>query len=354
MMAIHGAADSSMAASFFYAGNSSPLTTHVGNICPSTGAVRILGTSAQSINMGSPSNNKTNGNNLTIFSGSVYATNALDKNAGDMIVSSGSSSGTGTGKILFNTATAGTTGTTLRTPTTKWIINGAGNFYNSSDTYKIILGAGDDMSIIYDGTKGIIDTSLVTASDLQISCGTDKTIVLNESVWDDLQFLISGGKIPPSNYPDWDTSFTTNTGEYKFEVNDYIDLAGNEMPHTYKQGTTIKPHLHLALDGANSSGSDQYAKFTLYIAYADANEVWTETSKTAEITIPTGTADLTHLFLDMGDLTFTNQLIGCQIKLRLKRIAATGGTEYPNHIFVTQVGIHHEIDTMGSRGVATK
>jgi hypothetical protein len=46
--------------------------------------------------------------------------------------------------------------------------------------------------------------------------------------------------------------------------------------------------------------------------------------------------------------------IGTQLNIRLKRIAATTGTEYPNHIFVLQTGIHYEVDTMGSRQIGTK
>lgn len=204
------------------------------------------------------------------------------------------------------------------------------------------------------GSANAVTLANAVAADININCGTDKTLVLTETVWQDVQFQVSSGRVAAANFPDWDSAFTTNTGEYKFDVDDYIDLAANEMPHNWKEGTTIKPHLHLALDGANSSGSNQYAKFTVYIAYADINEVWTETSQTAELTIPTGTADLTHLLLSMGDLAFTNQLIGTQIKVRVKRIAATGGTEYPNHIFITQYGIHYEIDTLGSRTVTSK
>ena len=90
------------------------------------------------------------------------------------------------------------------------------------------------------------------------------------------------------------------------------------------------------------------------MAYADVDEVWTETSLTAELTIPTGTADRTHLILSMGSLSLTNNDIGTQIKPRIKRIAATGGTEYPNHIFLSQLGMHVEQNTIGSRGLFSK
>ena len=74
-----------------------------------------------------------------------------------------------------------------------------------------------------------------------------------------------------------------------------------------------------------------------------------EQELTAEYTIPTGTGALTNLYLDLGDLTFTNYLLEAQVKCRIKRIAATGGTEYADDVYITQVGMHLEKDTMGSR-----
>ena len=85
------------------------------------------------------------------------------------------------------------------------------------------------------------------------------------------------------------------------------------------------------------------------------NEVWAEPAvNTGEYTIANGTAALTHYFLDLGDITLTNNLIGTQIKIRIKRIAATGGTEYADSVFITQVGIHFEQNTLGSRQETTK
>lgn len=220
-----------------------------------------------------------------------------------------------------------------------------------ADTYALKLGQGGDMSVYYDGTDGYIKTDLVAPSDLKIDCGTDKTIELEESVWDDIQFNVESGMVSAANYPDWDATFTTNTGCYKFDVDDYIDLGTNEMKHDWKEATSIYPHVHIALDGANASGGSQYVKFVIYIAYADHDAVYTETNKEIEIEIPDGTADMTHLLGQATALAMTGLGIGTQINVRLKRIEATSGTEYPNHIFVTQVGIHYEVCRLGSRTI---
>lgn len=233
-------------------------------------------------------------------------------------------------------------------------INCGVDVYVTADNLKIHFGTGDDVEIYYDGTDAIIDTAVVNPSDLIIDCGTDKTVELAESVWNDIQFNVESGRTAAANFPDWDKTFTANTGAYKFDVDDYIHLGSNEMKHDWKEGTSIYPHIHVALDGANVSGVSQYVKFTIYIAYADDGSVFTETSKDVEVEIPTGTADLTHLITGATALSMTGLKVGTQLNLRVKRIAATTGTEYPNHIFLKQVGIHYEIDTLGSRQIFIK
>lgn len=173
------------------------------------------------------------------------------------------------------------------------------------------------------------------------------------TAWDDIQFNISSGRVGVANFPDWDT-FTTNTAEYNFDVNDYIDLGTSELAHWWKEGSVVQPHLHVTLGVANSSGASRYAKYTAYIAYANIDAVWTETSLTAELEIPNGTSAMYNSKLNLGNLDLTGITIGAQAKVRIKRIAATGGTEYPNHTFITQLGFHAEKDTLGSREVTTK
>lgn len=184
---------------------------------------------------------------------------------------------------------------------------------------------------------------------------SDGTLKFNgdATVWDDIQFAISSGKVPAANFPDLDT-FTTNTKEYNFDVGDYIDIQAAEINHWWKEGTVVVPHLHITLGVSNASGSNRYAKYTVYIAYADTEAVWVETSFTAELTIPTGSSAMLNTKLSLGNWDLVGKHIGAQMKARVQRIAATGGTEYPNHTFITQLGIHAEKDTEGSRGTTTK
>lgn len=234
------------------------------------------------------------------------------------------------------------------------------------DIYAEGPGAATDNAIArFDGATGksIQNSSLLlddsgnlskNVDDLALDCGANKTLTLIQPVYEDIQFQISSGRIGVANAPNWQ-ALTTNTSEYAFDVNDYIDLGSNELMHRWKEGTMGSAHMHISLEIAQSSGADRFAKFTLYIAYKNpATSIWVETSLTEELTIPNGSSALQHFYLALGDLTLTNNIIGDQIKLRIKRIAATGGTEYPDLIYIHQVGIHVQCDTMGSRSESSK
>lgn len=174
-----------------------------------------------------------------------------------------------------------------------------------------------------------------------------------DSVYEDIQFRVSSGKVPAANFPDFDV-FTTNTREYVFDVNDYINLGAEEVPHWWKEGSILNVHLHITTRIANATGANRFAKYTVYIADAKVDEVWTETSVTAELTIPNGTLALTNKKLVMGNIDLTGHTIGTQLKVTIKRIAATGGTEYADHTFITQCGMHALKDADGSRQETVK
>jgi len=224
-----------------------------------------------------------------------------------------------------------------------------------SDINGVLFGDGQDAKVYYDGTVLNINTSVVAASDLDITCGANKTLRLVNTVYNDLQFPLSGAKVPASNAPTWET-FTTNTNEYSFAVDDYIDTEANECPHGWELGTAGEVHMHITTKAANTSGSDWFAKFTVYIAYCNGNgsSTWQETNFTAELTIPDGTPALSLRYLDMGNVDLTGFILSSEIKVRAKRITATGGTEYSGNIFITQVGVHLKNDTIGSRQEAVK
>ncbi len=178
----------------------------------------------------------------------------------------------------------------------------------------------------------------------------DGTLVFkgDATVWKDIQFPISSGKVGQANQPSWST-FTTNTNEYQFTVGDFIDLRSNELIHGWEEGSVGHFHAHVTTDAANETGSSRYVKLTVYVGYQDSTGAWVETSVTGELEIVDGTGSLQGFKFDLGTVDFTGIGIESQIKPKVTRIAATGGTEYADEIFINQIGCHVKCDTVGSR-----
>ena len=61
------------------------------------------------------------------FKINAQGTGGTNQNGGNLYLMSGSATGTGSSDLIFQTATAGATGTTVRNPTTKMTIKGSGN-----------------------------------------------------------------------------------------------------------------------------------------------------------------------------------------------------------------------------------
>jgi hypothetical protein len=175
-----------------------------------------------------------------------------------------------------------------------------------------------------------------------------------QPLYEDIQFPLASGRVAVSNAPNWD-AFTTNTGAFSFEVDDYIDLQADEIPHKWKEGGTGHVHVHFALATAQATGSDRFVKIVVYVALGKEGSAWTELAVIdGEATIPTGSVDRQAFYLDIDDVDLSSYSIGTQVKCRVKRIAATGGTEFAGEVFITQVGIHVQLDSLGSRQETVK
>ena len=176
----------------------------------------------------------------------------------------------------------------------------------------------------------------------------------SSTVWNDIYFPMSSGKIGGANQPTW-AAFQGNTMEYTFAINDYIHLPSGEIAHSYLEGSDIKLHVHIVLDGSDIGDTD--VNYEIEYTIGDINEVMSAAAviTSGDYTIVGGTADRTHLFIQIGTIAGAGFLIGAALKMRFRRIALVGGGNAPsNDPFVLMVGAHIEEDTVGSRTETTK
>lgn len=97
----------------------------IGTTTPST-LLSLGGSSAQTFWMERNSTSDTAGNSLTVQAGGA-SSGGTNRNGGNLILSSGIATGSGTSQIQFQTATGTSSGTADRTPVTRMTIDGSGN-----------------------------------------------------------------------------------------------------------------------------------------------------------------------------------------------------------------------------------
>ncbi len=187
---------------------------------------------------------------------------------------------------------------------------------------------------------------------------SDGTYVMNgaATVFNDLVVPLSSAKVPPANAPAW-SSFVGNRNAYAYDLNDFQEFS-TELAHSYKNAATIEFHVQGAVNGSNVD--DRTIKFEIEYTIADIppeagfGDVFPATTTiNAELTIPASTTDLTAFTIDIGDDTTGNFVQGAIVKGRVRRIASTG-TEPTGDPFLTEVGLHIESDTIGTRTATAK
>lgn len=217
---------------------------------------------------------------------------------------------------------------------------------------------GKNMSLTHDGTDGGIDTSTVTPSDLNITCGANKTIELQNVVYDDNQVSISNIRVPAANAP---TERLYNHGigggvtfpVLGFAVNDYIYF-DVQTYHAMKLNTILDNHLHF-MTPTDGSGTPDRFRFQLDVIVAPIGGNWA---------VPTGSpftkehiiaADYTnlHVYDDIADIPASNSTVSTIYKCKFTRIAATTD-EYAGEVYVQFTDCHYQKNTMGSRQEGVK
>lgn len=202
------------------------------------------------------------------------------------------------------------------------------------------------------GSANAVTIANKVAADITINAGTDKTLVLGETVWGDIDFPIiirtTGTGIPAL------TTFNGNITMPQWAVNDYNVCESQELVHEWKEGTECFWHLHLTTNGLDAT--DRYVKFEVEYGYNNGhNTAWTFPTAitTADLLIPANTPDKTMLILSLGSFTPSSAKIGAHVVARLKRVTASG-TAPTNNPWIPMLQMHIEKDTLGSRQITAK
>jgi len=232
------------------------------------------------------------------------------------------------------------------------------NFNSLRNKIKSLFNSGvKEISAIVNGIQipnGLLETDTSTPTDLTVDCGTDKTLKLNQAVWDDLRTPANGTKKITGKEP---KDQLYKGGEVlKFEKTQDQAVGFNvQLPHAYKLGTDIEFHIHIVPPVAGSGGGAENVKFDFTYSWAKIDGTFaTETSVNATIDLQNEPVDK-HILMEIEDAIDGSAIDGVSSMLicSLTRDVSVANN-YDENIYLIEVDFHYQIDTMGSRQEAVK
>lgn len=131
-----------------------------------------------------------------------------------------------------------------------------------------------------------------------------------------------------------------------------------QMPHCWKQGSTIYPHVHFSPTSTNSSDTNsRTVRFSLEYTWANINGTFGASSTLhmdSQGFVP-NTSQWKHLLAtNATGIDGTGKTLSSMLVCRLYRNPAATEDTYPQDVAFLQFDIHYEIDSLGSEGEYTK
>lgn len=185
----------------------------------------------------------------------------------------------------------------------------------------------------------------------------DGTLVFkgNATVFDDCEPLGITVNTTGPNAPAFTAYSGGNLKAYEFVgVTTLKDFnCGFQMPHSYKVGSDVSPHLHLYIP-------DNVVGGVIKFSY---EYTWTNISQTGAVSVSTGSGTLTRIsnagiahneILSLGILNGTGKTISSMLMMRLFRDPTDAADTFEASVWLKSIDLHFEKDTVGSRQILTK
>jgi len=205
----------------------------------------------------------------------------------------------------------------------------------------------------------------MTAQDVKINSNmvveADGTVRLDNAatVWNDLMVFPDATTKGGSNPPEWGSPFMKNAGGtsqgvylWMFAPNQEEELYITvQIPHDYKLGSDLHPHVHWTTATGTPSGSNVVwgLEYTIVAVGGTFPKTVTILANNVipECGTPSGTAQ--HLISGFSPVSGTGLGISSVLICRLFRAAGDAADTFPNDVGLLGFDIHYEQDTQGSR-----
>ena len=191
-----------------------------------------------------------------------------------------------------------------------------------------------------------------TTNGVKIDKGGELTLIGTATRWDDLRVepVVRGTGAKNPSFAVW------LNGVYLYDFDDAT--AGSEkevwfsvqMPHSWKEGSTVEPHVHWTNKTAGTAG--QVIRWGIEYTKAPIGGTFGATTTIYGTTI-VGGGDITvaneHLLTDFAGVDMTGDTLSTVIACRLFRNSSNAADTYTGTAGLLYIDWHYEIDSMGSK-----
>jgi hypothetical protein len=165
-----------------------------------------------------------------------------------------------------------------------------------------------------------------------------------DGAWDDLRFpaqAIGSGATAPA----WDTTY----GGQKFSATLDNEVQGvAQMPHAWRQGTNIRPHIHWQPSTGTALGAVATVWEFCYVWRNNGEAQGARTCHTVTVT-PTASSTMVLMITSFPELDGTGKNISSIIDFTLKRLAASSAADNMGTTAnLKEFDIHYLTDSFGS------
>ena len=170
----------------------------------------------------------------------------------------------------------------------------------------------------------------------------------NKVLWDDLRFPVTNIN-PPGQASDPDRESTSGLFLFASNGTELIFTLA-QMPHSWKEGSEISPHLHWTKTTSASGDVAWRMRYKHAAIGSVIDSDWTDGGLITDShpnTPDNDTAD-EHLKVELGDMDMTGYKISHCILFEISRVGGDASDTYGADARLLEFDIHYQIDSMGS------
>lgn len=162
------------------------------------------------------------------------------------------------------------------------------------------------------------------------------------TVWEDLRFPATG--INPAGQVSSMVFDTTNIGFTAGPGSTQSIAVIAQMPHSWKVGSTIAPHIHWEPTTTNVGNVVWQLEYKWTSINATEPGAWI----TDPITVASGGVAFKHLIAPFAHIDGEGQGLSSIISIKISRLGGNGADTYTGDALLKEFDIHYEIDSLGS------